>query len=97
MTSKTTRFTLDMAPMFQRRLKVMAALKGMTMRHYCLAAVGRELDKDEASDDKSRRFDEIALERLFASRDEESGGRPLPGDSADIIREARELRTRQLG
>ena len=97
MSAKRTRFTIDLDPMFQRRLKVMAALKGMTMRQYCLAAVGRELDKDEASDDKLRHFDHNALERLFALRDEESGGRPLRGDSADIIREARELRTRQLG
>ena len=50
MTTKRSRFTIDMDPAFQKRLKVMAALKGTTMRQYCLTAVEKELDKDEATD-----------------------------------------------
>ena len=33
---KKKRLTLDLEPTFQRRLKVVAALKGVTMRQYCL-------------------------------------------------------------
>ena len=97
MSAKKVRFTLDLDPMFRRRLKVMAALKGVSMRQYCLAAVERELENDESTGEEPRGFNEKTLERLFALRDEEIGRRPLPGDSVDIIREARELRTRQLG
>ena len=32
---KKKRLTLDLEPTFQRRLKGVAALKGVTMRHYC--------------------------------------------------------------
>ena len=39
-----------------------------------------------------RRFDRQSFERVVARREELFGGRPLPGDSVDLIREARELR-----
>ncbi|MDP6072278.1 MAG: hypothetical protein QGG34_12100 [SAR202 cluster bacterium] len=93
MTTKRTRFTIDMEPAFQKRLKVIAALKGTTMRQYCLDAVENELIKDEDMGRESGRFNQEALEQLFAWRRKEFGDRILPGDSADIIREARELRT----
>jgi len=94
MDAKRTRFTIDLDPVFQRRLKVMAALKGMTMRQYCLAAVERELDKDDARGARSLPFGEEALNRLASLQAEVYGGRRVPGDSADIIREAREARSR---
>ena len=47
MQAKKKRLTLDMDPAFQRRLKATAALKGVSMRQYCLTAIDRELDKDE--------------------------------------------------
>ena len=48
MEAKRKRLTLDLDPTFQRRLKAIAALKGVTMRGYCQAAIDRELAKDEA-------------------------------------------------
>ena len=44
---KKKRLTLDLEPTFQRRLKVVAALKGVTMRHYCYTAIDKELAQDE--------------------------------------------------
>jgi len=94
MNAKRSRFTLDLDPMFQRRLKVIAALRGITMRQYCLAAVERELAEDEAQGVKSLPFGEEALNRLVSLQAEVFGGVRVPGDSAKLIREAREVRSR---
>ena len=48
METKKKRLTLDLDPAFQRRLKAIAALKGVSMRGYCQAAIDRELTQDEA-------------------------------------------------
>ncbi|MBI2872727.1 MAG: hypothetical protein HYY00_06020 [Chloroflexi bacterium] len=93
MGSRMTRFTLDLDPLFQRRLKVMAALKGATMRQYCLAAIEKELAKDEAEGSKAFPFGEEALSRLASLQEEVFGGRKVSGDSAKLIREARKTRT----
>ena len=37
--NQEAKLTLDMDPEFQRRLKTTAALKGVSMRQYCLAAI----------------------------------------------------------
>ncbi len=92
MVAKKKRLTLDLEPDFQRRLKVIAALKGVSMRHYCQTAIDRELTKDEANGLSRQSFDRQSFERVVSRRGELSGGRPLPGDSADLIREAREIR-----
>ena len=47
MQTKKKRLTLDLDPVFQRRLKVLAALKGVSMRRYCQTAIDQELTKDE--------------------------------------------------
>lgn len=93
---KKKRLTLDLEPAFQRRLKAIAALKGVSMRQYCESAIDRELTKDEAGDVSRRRFDREAFERLVAQRQQLFGGRPLPGSSADLIREAREIRDAEI-
>ena len=49
MEAKKKRLTLDLDPTFQRRLKAFAALKGVSMRGYCQAAIDRELTRDEAN------------------------------------------------
>ena len=49
MVAKKKRLTLDLDPDFQRRLKVIAAHKGISMRRYCQTAIDRELTKDEAN------------------------------------------------
>ena len=85
------RLTLDLTPAFQRRLKATTALKGVSMRGYCLAAIGRELAQDEANG-VSGRPTFFRAERLALRRKEIFGGKPLSGDSADLIRESREIR-----
>ena len=92
MEAKRKRLTLDLEPAFQRRLKAISALKGMSMRGYCQAAIDRELTKDESEVTFGEDFDRQSFERIVARRQELFGGRPLPGDSADLIREAREIR-----
>ena len=92
MQAKKKRLTLDLAPAFQRRLKAIAALKGVSMSRYCQAAIDRELTKDEANVMSGQHFDRQSFERVVARREELFGGQPLPGDSVDLIREAREIR-----
>lgn len=89
MEPKKKRLTLDLEPTFQRRLKALAALKGISMRRYCLTAIEGELAKDEAQGATSLPFGEEVLDRLAALQAEVFKGRTLPGDSAELIREAR--------
>ena len=96
MEAKKKRLTLDLDPSFQRRLKVIAALKGVSMRRYCQTAIDRELTKDEADGVSGQRFDRQSFERVVARREELFGGRPLQGDSVDFIREAREIRDAEI-
>ena len=94
METKRKRLTIDLAPPVQRRLKVAAALKGISMRRYCLTAIERELVKDEAEGAKVLPFGDEALDRLASLQKEVFGGRRLPGDSAEFIQEAREARAK---
>ena len=92
METRKKRLTLDLDPMVQRRLKAVAAMKGISMRQYCLTAIGRELSKDEVQGVIDLPFGHEALDRLDALRNEIFGDGVLPGDSVDFIREARESR-----
>ena len=92
MEAKRKRLTLDLEPSFHRRLKAISALKGTNMRGYCQAAIDRELTKDESEVTFGEGFDRQSFERVVARRQELFGGRPLPGNSVDLIREAREIR-----
>ena len=89
---KKKRLTLDLDPTFQRRLKAIAALKGVSMRRYCQAAIDRELTRDEANGMAGLLSDKPDHELFAELRQEIFGGKPLPGSSADLIREAREIR-----
>ena len=93
MEAKKKRLTLDLEPLTQRRLKGIAAMKGISMRQYCLTAINRELAKDDGTGLTGLPFGHEALDRLDALRDEIFGERILPGDSAEFIREARESRS----
>ena len=84
------RFTMDLEVSFQRRLKVIAALKGVTMREYCLGAVERQLEVDESTDVPALPFGKEALDRLESLRADVSGDVVLPDDSADFLRQTRE-------
>ena len=89
-------FTLDLDSDFQRRLKVAAALKEISMRQYCVAAIEGVLARDDTYDLQKPGLTEEGLGRITALRDEIFGGKMLPGDSTDIIREERELRSKEL-
>ena len=84
---KKKRLTLDLDPELQRRLKSVAALKGVSMRQYCQTAIEKELSKEEASEVVNPPFD---ISKLVALREEIFKGRTLPGDSTEFIREARQ-------
>ncbi len=92
METKKKRLTLDLEPTFQRRLKAISALKGVSMRGYCQAAIDRELKRDEANGMAGLLSDKPDHELFAELRQEIFGGKPLPGSSADLIREAREIR-----
>ena len=96
MEAKKRRLTLDMDPPVQRRLKVAAALKGVSMDQYCLTAIDKELAKDEANGASDQRSGPSDAERFAALRKEIFGDKVLPGSSVDLIREAREIREAQL-
>lgn len=87
------RLTLDLEPGFQRRVKVIAALRGISMRQYCQAAIEKELDRDEQAMGEAAPFGEAALARLAALQSRVFRGRKLPGDSAELIRETRARRS----
>ena len=96
MEAKKKRLTLDMDPPLQRRLKAVAALRGVSMRRYCLTAIGKELAADEASGMVGLPLDRSDADRFEALQEQYFGDRVLPGSSADLIREAREIRRVQL-
>ncbi len=93
---KKKRLTLDLEPAFQRRLKVIAAIKGVTMRHYCYTAIDRELANDERQGFTSPVSSASDAERFEALQKKYFGDRVLPGSGADFIREAREARDARL-
>ena len=96
MKTKKKRLTLDLDPTFQRRLKATAALKGVSMRRYCQDAIDRELTKDEANGRGGLLSDKPDHELFAEMRQEIFGGKALPGSSADLIREAREIRDAEI-
>ena len=93
---KRKRLTLDLEPTFQRRLKAVAALKGVSMRRYCQDAIDRELAKDEANGMSGLLSDKPDHELFAELRKEIFGDKKLPGNSADLIREAREIRDAEM-
>ncbi len=96
MKAERKKLTLDLDPTFHRRLKAIAALKGVSMRGYCQAAIDRELAKDEAIGIGGLLSDKPDDELFAELRREIFGGKPLPGSSADLIREAREIRDAEV-
>ena len=79
MEAKKKCLTLDMHPPVQRRLKVIAALKGISMRQYCQTAIDKDLAKDEAAGVLDLPFGHEALDRLDALREE------IFGDKIDSL------------
>ena len=95
-TTKKKRLTLDLDPAFQRRLKVAAALKGISMRRYCQTAIEKELNSDGVGGSTGLMSGKPDHEEFADLRDEIFGGKPLTGSSADLIREARQIRDSEI-
>ena len=64
---------------------------GVSMRGYCQAVIDRALTRDEANGMAGLLSDKPDHEFFAELRQEIFGGKPLPGSSADLIREAREI------
>ena len=96
MSATTKNLTLKLDPAFQQRLKVIAARKGVSVHRYCQTAIDRELTRDEADSVSGQCFDRNSFERVVARRMELFGSNPLSGNSADLIREAREIRDAEI-
>ena len=96
MATAKKRLTLDIDPALQRRLKAAAALKGVTMREYCENALEIALKQELLDDDIEREARVKSFNEFMARNREITGGRKFPGNSADIIREERELRAKHI-
>ena len=90
------RLILELDPELRLRLEVAAEREGVSLKHYCREAIDRALAQDEANGPAERGFNNEAIDRLVALRQEIFGGKKLPGNSADFIREAREERSKQM-
>ena len=93
---KKKRLTLDLEPTFQRRLKVIATLKGVTMRQYCYTAIDRELSQDEARGITGSASGWSDADRFEELQKKHFGDRVLTGSGAVFIREARDARDARL-
>lgn len=96
MVENRKRLTLDLDASLQRRLKAVAALKGVSMRQYCQSAIEKQLAQENSTDTRKSPSRDEAFERLVALREEIFGDRVLSTNSVDMIREAREIRDKEL-
>ena len=96
MEAKTSKLTLELDDELELRLRISAKLKGVSMSEYCKSAIDERLRREEIGGMPNGGNNWEALERAIAWRKKRFGGKRLPGDSADIIREAREIRDAQM-
>ena len=96
MVENKKRLTLDLEAPLQRRLKAVAALKGVSMRQYCQSAIEKQLAQEEPNSVPNSRSRDEVFENLIAFRKKILGDRIFPGNSVDIIREEREKRDEEL-
>ena len=66
------------------------------MRGYCQAAIDRELTKDETGGVGELLAGKPDHEMFAELQQEIFGDKTLPGNSADLIREAREIRDAEM-
>jgi hypothetical protein len=93
MSAEKKRVTIEIDAELHRRLKERAALEGKSVRELCVETLERELQWKASKPNMSGTE---LVERLQRLQQEIFGDRVLPGDSADLIREAREERSRQM-
>ena len=96
MVSEKARLTLDLDVPLHRRLKAIAALKGVPMREYCQTAIEHALQNETAAGIEPLPWNEDSLNRMDALRTRLFGDGILPGDSVEDLREARAIRDEQL-
>ena len=96
-TDRKKRFTLDMSPEIQTRIKIAAASKGVTMREYSLSAIEARLDQDELRTMIAGRFSPESVQEARIAKKRIFGDRKLADESAELIRQSREERIKQLG
>ena len=95
MASAKKRLTLDLDAPLQERLKAVAEQKGVTMRQYCQTAIEKELAEDETEDEED--WSHLPNAEFFTRLQKKYfGDRVLPGNSVDLIRKGREMRTAQI-
>ena len=82
---------LDLDAALQRRLKVAAAIKGISMRAYCQSAIEKALEQDERQG--PGRVSRESVDRMDAIRMQVWQGRSFSDDSTEVIREMREERS----
>ena len=96
MEAENVRVVLELDPCVARLLAAAADLKGISVRKYCLSAIDKELARDEADVLEDALAADNQDHEMFAElRREIFKGKPLPGNSVDLLREARETRNAQ--
>ena len=96
MVENRKRLTIDLEAPLQRRLKAVAALKGVSMRQYCQSAIEKQLAQEESNDGSMVTRKRVTVDDLRALHKRLYGDKVFPGNSVDIIREEREKRDEQL-
>ena len=81
--------TVDVDAETERRLKLAAGNKGVSVEQYCSGAIFKELNGEMPTP-------KFSVEGLVALSDEVLQGRRSYTDSSDLIREAREERHKNL-
>ena len=94
-TTSEEQLTLPVSAEIKAQLQAAAESKGVEVNRYCLDAIESELARDE-NDTPKQAFKPFDIDGLIAFRNVLLGDRVFEGDSVDLIREAREQRTKQL-
>ena len=76
--------------------RLLPRVRASAFGQYCRAAIYDALSKDKAEETAEPPKPHFDIESLIALRKQTFGDRVLPTDSAEMIREAREERTRHL-
>ena len=95
MKRKRSRLVLDLEPEVQERLQEVSEEKGVSVQDLCRSAIDDALVRFAENTDQVSK-PHFNIEALVALQKEAFGDRVLPTDSAEMIREAREERTRHL-
>jgi hypothetical protein len=93
---KRPRISIDVTPNLRRRIRLAAAARDMSVTEYCREVLTHHLIPGADGQDERRQRALQALEMARRFRERVFGDRVLTPDSAELIREAREERLRQL-